>query len=1658
MSFPVRRRPRRRSGLVDCGHFPDEDRSFPLENDESPTSSSSLTLEEGAFHVNGEGIFLEPLSRFDDIFSSDDENTSDFPPSSLSPPSSSSSNSRTNIRRILLPLPPAPFSIKNYGCGSGYDGEPVGEYSEPACEYTEDAFRSELSMDVLVHRAKSLSRIGNENGAASEDVTGLAEEEWCRLLATLREKWWRHNICRMNDDEGRSDDKLLEIRRAEEYLSTIVEFFMGADTDPFLSMVLTPRLLRCICITSLRLHGDWDVSRSVNCTESPGKDNKPPRQRTFPALKNVLSLREKHGSGRWRPRPLPVASCKMVGRGTRPPVHLRLLDVLFDRVSRGGGVLRLLRLGAAAAKVLGALRGRHWEALGERIRKAARGEDLTERELTEMIEILYDDFNGSHSYLRMWRRDIIMDILSRIASSSLSMEESIVMKYTHMILEAVECMLDSSDEKRWLIEGERTCLLARVCLRVLSCFGHNAFENHKNEPFEFLFPLHEWEMQHSQKLLHRILLLTIPQCDRNYCQFDKGDDTDQFAFLRCMVEGTLQQQTSSQFFVTGWMQMVVASSSSSFNTNIAFPLAIAICGTVSRIVPSSAERVARCLLLHLSTMQTKTVMPSYSHWSPHLDDLAVLSSCLLLYIQEASQGQGYGNDVIPRSLPAILLEKAEKHLVPHLFKTAEIHRDLLWKYAISAVTDDGKRDPLGMPLLLSMMSIASPKEAAKQGRDLAQLLAGNCEDVPCLFLSEKLCAVTEKGTLAYPPARRQLLRAVALRLLDHFSVQPLPTNSPVRKDRGREWAWSWSQSLEFCFGKEKLKDDVAMGLFRFMVCLVLGYSRGTDVCGCNDDFVRLFFVDAIIEGAPSSIVSETDIYKLQLSSNEGTTVDNPVEGYNGDAVSNLIVLAMVLSTLKFVMTDYAYQDGSVSDSKAAMSTKSLQNLLLEEEKHSFCDKDRFIWKKKTKNVTLTKQTPNNHKYKNVDALRWHFQTEFLHIFICALMVPTSSFEALEQERTWTATRMLTARYISMRPSLKNNIHKCIVPLPHPLSWETATSLCRAISASTSSSLDPSTSPSAWANICASLHALRYAAHLLTHTPSPAPSDAFPVLWGSYESLLSETPACCLVIAAEKHGDALGPDHADRWVREVRETVLRACAVAAASNKTPLHARALRVASLDLLAAFGGHSGGLTTSLFSLYLNCAEQCLAHLADGEKTAVQRYLRSSRRTLWQIMCTEEVTMGTLVRPLAKLVLVTIPASLRRTGGIGPDDITQATMEGIISILVQWYQHELELRKGDELWWPPHEECAANGGLGTVRLQTPQVWGWTLVAFLQGMELYWSNMLQTVKIGQVALKKESNRAAMMMSIRQQVIILHSILDEVDCANRTSPRVLLVELFPSGVKLRVAACLEKIFTVTSWSLKNVGMAFKKTAGGPRVDAKLETLAGLTFLVAVLANGRISERGDSCPVFNSIKAASLGGHVRRWYKYEKKKKNIFCNDNEDSNERVSPLPILGRLLTVYAKLEKMEVDLQNFSNQLCKDCTATLYLDTSFAKLVHLGSIADASISGEDDNNKVESFRSCLVTYIDIATSCSSTCILPLKEEGDLGRGVITMGPIMDIPVKQQKYVSVARRSFGCKRVGQLHRPRLRSRNKTIDLWLAEDTEGNNSDNDIFADLEEFIV
>lgn len=81
-----------------------------------------------------------------------------------------------------------------------------------------------------------------------------------------------------------------------------------------------------------------------------------------------------------------------------------------------------------------------------------------------------------------------------------------------------------------------------------------------------------------------------------------------------------------------------------------------------------------------------------------------------------------------------------------------------------------------------------------------------------------------------------------------------------------------------------------------------------------------------------------------------------------------------------------------------------------------------------------------------------------------------------------------------------------------------------------------------------------------------------------------------------------------------------------------------------------------------------------------------------------------------------------------------------------------------------------------------------------------------------------------------------------------------------------------------------------------------------------------------------------------------------------------------------------------------------------------------------------------------------------MKEEGDLGRGVITMGPIMDIPVKQQKYVSVARRSFGCKRVGQLHRPRLRSRNKTIDLWLAEDTEGNNSDNDIFADLEEFIV
>merc|ERR1712032_1442675 len=103
-------------------------------------------------------------------------------------------------------------------------------------------------------------------------------------------------------------------------------------------------------------------------------------------------------------------------------------------------------------------------------------------------------------------------------------------------------------------------------------------------------------------------------------------------------------------------------------------------------------------------------------------------------------------------------------------------------------------------------------------------------------------------------------------------------------------------------------DDVAMGLFRFMVCLVLGYSRGTDVCGCNDDFVRLFFVDAIIEGAPSSIVSETDIYKLQLSSNEGTTVDNPVESYNGDAVSNLIVLAMVLSALKFVMTDYAYQD------------------------------------------------------------------------------------------------------------------------------------------------------------------------------------------------------------------------------------------------------------------------------------------------------------------------------------------------------------------------------------------------------------------------------------------------------------------------------------------------------------------------------------------------------------------------------------------------------------------------------------------------------------------------------------------------------------------------------------------------------------------------------
>jgi hypothetical protein len=279
----------------------------------------------------------------------------------------------------------------------------------------------------------------------------------------------------------------------------------------------------------------------------------------------------------------------------------------------------------------------------------------------------------------------------------------------------------------------------------------------------------------------------------------------------------------------------------------------------------------------------------------------------------------------------------------------------------------------------------------------------------------------------------------------------------------------------------------------------------------------------------------------------------------------------------------------------------------------------------------------------------------------------------------------------------------------------------------------------------------------------------------------------------------------------------------------------------------------------------------------------------------------------------------------------------------------------------------------------------------------------------------------------------------------------MLAELLSFQQKAKLCSCLEKMSMTLTLALKRVIKCFKeftpRTIGQKPFD-ECKSNESLICIIGWLHSVKATTR------FNLITGCL------RWRANERRTFSLphLDNDEDDVGESYT---ILGRLPKVLLRLEGLEAELREL-NVILADCKRRND-KISIEKWLILDRAASALMDGarafEEPGDFGEMLRRCIQILDEGKNGMKSNGVdgdvLSDEDESDEDLESDEFSPLAGKRRRQQLH-SYARKS---------HRVPLRSRNETVDDWLAMDDDEFGSTpgekynaNDAFVDLEDFLV
>ena len=604
------------------------------------------------------------------------------------------------------------------------------------------------------------------------------------------------------------------------------------------------------------------------------------------------------------------------------------------------------------------------------------------------------------------------------------------------------------------------------------------------------------------------------------------------------------------------------------------------------------------------------------------------------------------------------------------------------------------------------------------------------------------------------------------------------------------------------------------------------------------------------------------------------------------------------------------------------------------------------------------------------------------------------------------------------------------------------------------------------------------------------------------------------------------DALDNYAQNMRETILSAlsqvlalivsshCMSSIEERKTYLDLMLQLLLQLcqDLDSSFGGLSGGIQPRLFLSFLDAIDKCvdaIVALFGSMPTISQRQIGISFASIhqasviiWEIFCENTLRQASVIKGALRVCIDTIPRMIVKVERVIDECITsKSPCEQICEILHQCCAQLMfkQINEAEEApgITTPSDEIGELKSLPSSN-ENPEGWCanavverppksedkhvrmpvvssktlmWVFNSAFGASTNIWNDSYRIIS-GSVKMKRHMVKSppekSLALASRRIVDFshLHSSIcrlfgvrmiskdktvknDDADSGESTN---ILAALLSFQQKAKLCSCLEKISMTLTLALKRVIKYFKeftRRAIGQKPFDKCKLNESLICILGWLHSVMATDTR-----FNLITGCL------RWRANERKIFSLppFENDKDDVGESYT---ILGRLPKVLLRLEGLEAELREL-NVILADCKRRND-KISIEKWLILDRAASALMDGarafEEPGDLGEMLRRCIQILDEGKSVMKSNGVDgDLLSDEDESDEDLESGEFSSLAGKRrrQRLYSYARKS---------RRVPLRSRNETVDDWLAMDDDEFGSTpgekynaNDAFVDLEDFLV